>query len=77
MMDCDHCEKVLQPYLDRVLSEEERLEAELHLTECSWCAKRYRFEANLRQIVKTSVAYEMPPHFVEKLSALRPGTPLI
>jgi anti-sigma factor (TIGR02949 family) len=75
MMDCDHCEQVLQPYLDRVLSEEERLMAEVHLADCTWCSKRYRFEADLRQIVKTSVAYEMPPHLVEKLSALR--TPLL
>jgi anti-sigma factor RsiW len=75
MMDCDHCERVLQPYLDRVLSEEERLAAEVHLTDCAWCSKRYRFEADLRQIVKTSSAYEMPPYLVEKLSALR--TPLL
>jgi anti-sigma factor RsiW len=75
MMDCDHCEQVLQPYLDRVLSEEERLMAEVHLADCMWCSKRYRFEADLRQIVKTSVAYEMPPHLVEKLSELR--TPLL
>lgn len=75
MTDCDHCEQVLQPYLDRVLSEEERLVAELHLADCAWCSNRYRFEADLRVIVKTSVAYEMPPHLVEKLSALR--TPLL
>jgi predicted anti-sigma-YlaC factor YlaD len=69
---CDHCEQLLQPYLDRVLSEEERVVAELHLAECSWCAKRYRFEADLRQIVKTSFAYEMPPELVQKLAQLRP-----
>jgi anti-sigma factor (TIGR02949 family) len=75
MKDCDHCEKVLQPYLDRVLSEEERGFAEQHLAECAWCSKRYRFEAELRQIVKTSFAYELPPELVSKLSQLR--TPLV
>jgi anti-sigma factor (TIGR02949 family) len=75
MTDCDDCEKVLQPYLDRVLSEEERRVAELHLADCSWCSKRYRFEADLRVIVKKSCAYDMPPELVSKLSELR--TPLL
>lgn len=75
MTDCDHCEQMLQPYLDRVLSDDERRDAEQHLSECAWCSKRYRFEADLRQIVKTSVAYEMTPELVTKLSDLR--TPLI
>jgi anti-sigma factor (TIGR02949 family) len=75
MTDCDHCEELLQPYLDRVLSEEERLVAEVHLAECAWCSRRYRFETDLRLLVKTSCAYEMPPELVAKLSALR--TPLL
>jgi len=72
---CDHCEQLLQPYLDRVLSEEERLTAEAHLAECAWCSNRYRFEADLRQIVKSSCAGAMPPDLKQKLAALR--TPLL
>ena len=72
---CDKCERMLQPYLDRVLTEEERAEAERHLDSCSWCRKRYRFEESLRRYVRQAVAEEMPPDLKEKLAALR--TPLL
>jgi anti-sigma factor RsiW len=65
---------MLQPYLDRVLSEEERIEAEDHLNRCAYCAKRYRFEASLRQFVRQAVSEPMPAELKAKLSALR--TPL-
>ena len=29
--NCDHCEEVMQPYLDRALTPEEHAEAEAHL----------------------------------------------
>jgi anti-sigma factor (TIGR02949 family) len=72
---CDKCERMLQPYLDRVLTEEERAEAERHLDGCSWCRKRYRFEESLRRYVRRAVAEEMPPDLKAKLAALR--TPLL
>lgn len=72
---CAKCEEVLQPYLDRELSEAERAQAEAHLDLCSYCRKRYRFEVNLRRYVRqAAVAEPMPPQLKEKLSALR--TPL-
>jgi anti-sigma factor (TIGR02949 family) len=71
---CTQCEEMLQPYLDRVLSEEERIEAEDHLNRCAYCAKRYRFEENLRQFVRQAVTEPMPDELKAKLSALR--TPL-
>jgi len=71
---CEHCERMMQPYLDRVLSVAEQAEAELHLDECEWCAKRYRFEVKLRQFVRVAVSEPMPPELKEKLAALR--TPL-
>ena len=71
---CAQCEEMLQPYLDRVLSEEERAEAEEHLNRCSYCAKRYRFEESLRQFVRQAVSEPMPPDLKAKLSSLR--TPL-
>jgi anti-sigma factor (TIGR02949 family) len=64
----------MQPYLDRVLSDSERAEAEAHLDLCSYCRKRYRFEEHLRQFVRQAVAEEMPPELKQKLAALR--TPL-
>jgi anti-sigma factor RsiW len=76
MMDipCDKCEELMQPYLDRVLTDAEMYEAEAHLERCSWCAKRYRFEEDLRQYVRVAVSEPMPVELKQKLLALR--TPL-
>jgi predicted anti-sigma-YlaC factor YlaD len=72
---CAHCEEMMQPYMDRVLTDVERVEAEAHLDECSYCRKRYRFEERLRQFVRHVGDVEpMPVELKTKLSALR--TPL-
>jgi anti-sigma factor (TIGR02949 family) len=71
---CEQCEEQLQPYLDRELSDAERAEAEKHLNGCSYCRKRYRFEAELRRFVRQAVVEEMTPDLKAKLAALR--TPL-
>jgi anti-sigma factor (TIGR02949 family) len=68
---CDKCEELLQPYLDRELSDAERAEAELHLDGCSYCRKRYRFEEELRRFVRQAAAEEMPPDLKQKLAELR------
>jgi hypothetical protein len=52
----------------------EQAEAEKHLAECEWCAKRYRFEEKLRQYVRVAGDEPMPPELKQKLAALR--TPL-
>ena len=71
---CAKCEELLQPYLDRELSDAERAEAERHLDGCSYCRKRYRFEAELRRFVRQAAVEEMTPDLKAKLAALR--TPL-
>ena len=71
---CEKCEEVMQPYLDRVLSDAEREEAERHLAGCSHCARRYRFEESLRTFVRKACAEQMSPELKQKLAALR--TPL-
>ena len=68
---CDKCEELLQPYLDRELSDAELAEAELHLDGCSYCRKRYRFEENLRKFVRQAAVEEMPPDLKQKLAELR------
>lgn len=68
---CDKCEELLQPYLDRELSDAERAEAELHLNGCSYCARRYRFEEELRRFVRQAAVEEMPPDLKQKLAELR------
>jgi anti-sigma factor RsiW len=72
---CAHCEAMMQPYLDRVLTDAERSEAEAHLEECAYCRKRYRFEESLRVFVRQVVAAEpMPVDLKRRLADLR--TPL-
>ncbi len=72
---CDKCEELLQPFLDRVLTEAERAVAEEHLEMCSYCRKRYRFEEALRRFVRQAVSEQMPPELKTKLAELR--TPLL
>ena len=72
---CTWCEEVLQPYLDRQLTEIERAEAQAHLDGCGYCARRYRFEASLRQFVRQAVSEEMSPELKQRLASLR--TPLL
>ena len=71
---CDKCELMLQPFLDRVLTDEERQEAELHLDSCSYCRARYRFEEKLRMFVRQASVEQMDPQLKLKLASLR--TPL-
>lgn len=72
---CARCEEMLQPYLDRELTDEERSRAEAHLDGCSYCRRRYRFEVSLRMYVRNAVVEPMDPQLKEKLAALR--TPLL
>ena len=71
---CAKCEEVLQPFLDRELSEEEHALAEAHLDQCTYCRRRYRFEEKLRMYVRQACAEQMSPGLKAKLAALR--TPL-
>lgn len=72
---CAHCEEVMQSFMDRVLTDAERAEAEAHLDECAYCRKRYRFEETLRTFVRQAVVAEpMSVELKTKLAALR--TPL-
>jgi anti-sigma factor (TIGR02949 family) len=70
-MDCEQCEEVMQPYLDRELSDGERAEAERHLDGCAYCRRRYRFEVELRRFVRQVVDEPMDPGLRERLAALR------
>ena len=75
MCNCDECEQWMQPYMDRVLTDAERAEAETHLNECAYCRKRYRFEEHVRRFVRQAVIEPMPLELKQKLAELR--TPLL
>jgi len=68
---CAHCEEMMQPYLDHVLTDAEMAEAERHLDECEPCRRRYRFEESLRVYVRKAAAEQMSPELRRKLAALR------
>jgi hypothetical protein len=68
---CDRCEEILQEFLDRTLTNDEWAEAELHLSDCAYCRRRYRFEETLRRYVKLSAVERMPPGLMQKLQELR------
>jgi anti-sigma factor RsiW len=71
---CAKCEQMLQPFLDRELTQAERFEAERHLDGCAYCRKRYHFEEKLRMFVRQAAVEHMDPKLKLKLAALR--TPL-
>jgi len=71
---CAKCEEMLQPFLDRELTDAERREAEAHLDDCAYCRNRYRFEESLRRYVRMAWNEPMPPDLKARLAALR--TPL-
>jgi mycothiol system anti-sigma-R factor len=53
-MTCQECVDKLQPFLDRELTEGERVEVERHLTMCAHCADSFRFEAGVLRVVARS-----------------------
>jgi anti-sigma factor RsiW len=71
MNDCEKCEEMLQPWLDRELNEAERLEAEAHLADCGYCRRRYRFEEDLRRFVRQAAAEPMRTELKQRLASLR------
>ena len=71
MDPCEWCEQALQPYLDRELNAEDEAKVKSHLAGCSWCEKRYKFEEDLRILVRQTVVEPMEPELKAKLANLR------
>ena len=68
---CSDCEEMMQPYMDKVLSDEQMREAKEHLERCPPCEKRFRFEVSLRRYVRIAVDEPMTEELKEKLAGLR------
>ena len=78
--ECSKCEELLQPYVDRSLTEAERLTVQAHLAACPWCAKCYKLEDVLWRHVRNCCDEQAGIEFAsgdlkDRLSDLR--TPLI
>jgi anti-sigma factor (TIGR02949 family) len=69
-VDCERCEELLQPFLDRDLTKSERSEAELHLSGCRYCSTRYRFEESLRRYVRQATTEQCPEALKRRLAEL-------
>jgi anti-sigma factor (TIGR02949 family) len=68
---CEWCEEVLQPYLDRELDDADEAKVKHHLAGCGWCEKRYKFEEDLRRLVRRAAVEPMEPALKQKLAELR------
>lgn len=51
MYSCQECIERLYPFLDRDLNSEEQREVRQHLSLCSHCRTRFRFENNVLHFV--------------------------
>jgi len=51
-MNCQEFDSVLQPFLDGEFQPEERADMEVHLRECSGCAKRVHEESRMQQSLR-------------------------
>ena len=71
---CAKCEEMLQPFLDRELSEAEYTMAEAHLDECGVLPQALHVRGDAAALRAPGVVEEMPPELKQKLAALR--TPL-
>ena len=72
---CNDCESMMQPYMDRVLSDAQVREAQEHLERCPPCERRFRFEERLRQFVRVAVDEPMSPELKARLVGLRSQQP--
>jgi len=68
---CDDCEKMMQPYMDGVLSEQQISEAQEHLARCPHCDRRFTFEEHLRHYVRVAADEPMSDGLREKLVGMR------
>lgn len=67
-MNCDDCQRLLDGYLDRELSDQEVEEVKRHLADCPPCEHLYRLQAEVKRLVKVCCDQgKAPAHLREKL----------
>lgn len=71
MINCGDCERALNPYLDRELSEEDVAQVREHLDACSGCLHRYAFEESLRRLVRVRCQEQAAPESLRQRITVR------
>ena len=71
MINCGDCERALNPYLDRELSEEDLVQVREHLDACSGCLHRYAFEESLRRLVRVRCQEQEAPESLRERITIR------
>ena len=54
MIRCDEAVKLLEPYLDRELPDEDVRDLEEHLAQCDHCFGHAKFDAALRKLIRSN-----------------------
>lgn len=71
MINCGDCERALNPYLDRELSEEEVVQVREHLDACSGCLHHFEFEESLRRLVRARCQEQAAPDSLRQRITIR------
>jgi mycothiol system anti-sigma-R factor len=67
-MNCDDCLQKLDQFVDRELNDREVAELKQHLAECPPCEDQYKFQTDLKRLVKVCCDQgEAPAELREKL----------
>ena len=61
MINCGDCEKALNPFLDRELTDEDVVTVRGHLEACGGCMVLYQFEESLRRLVRVKCQEQGAP----------------
>ena len=68
---CERCEEMMQPYLDRELSDEDIVQVRAHLDECPGCLHLFQFQASLRRLVRVRCQQQQAPEALRARIAAR------
>jgi mycothiol system anti-sigma-R factor len=70
MINCANTRKLLQVYLDRELSPDEVAAVQTHLGRCGSCGDCYRFESDLRRLIRVCADEPTPSSLADRLRGL-------
>jgi mycothiol system anti-sigma-R factor len=60
-VNCQDCLDRLDEYVDRELTDDELIDLKRHLADCPPCEDRYRFESDLKRLVRVCCEQDTAP----------------